>query len=449
MPEPFQNFITSLRDTGEEAFELVLRKPINLLGAQGAKARRMFLDLPLRQKVTIYAGVLWVIPIVIVSQYASLYMLSLGLSKTEVGVYPSLMGLVSLVGYFLGGYLSDAWGRKKTLITFDILSWGGYCLCLAMAFNKWWCVAAIFFMATNSGSTAPYVCLLAEGVAKKTRPLVFSVLAIVNMMPSLAFLSLLGGIWVNQHGRLKAGHEMFWLFFAFIALGIALRWRYLPKSPTFEKPSGSWYRIFRDGLNQYRKSLRPFFQKKIPRIMLFSKFLDEWIIWAWSIYSSLYFVDHLGMKDSYLSILGPVSAYPAALVVFLFVPQLKQKQVMKILGVDQLFGVAAFAILLLLSPGGNNILLVCLLSASLWAVGVALYGSVSASVWMNIMREKERSKVVAASYAAIKLGLLTGALGALVYGKISPVVLLYLMIGLRILNFYLLRRASKLLLKTS
>lgn len=66
---------------------------------------------------------------------------------------------------------------------------------------------------------------------------------------------------------------------------------------------------------------------------------------------------------------------------------------------------------------------------------------------MNIMREKERGKVVAASYAVIKLGLLTGTFGALIYGKVSPVVLLYLMIALRILNFYLLRRASRLLLK--
>ncbi len=447
MPEPFQNLLSTLRDTSEEAFEVVFKKPINLLGEQGIKARRMFLGLPSRQKTTIYAGVLWVIPIVIVNQYVTLYMVDMGLSKTEVGVYQSLMGLVSLVGYFLGGYLSDAWGRKKTLITFDILSWGGYCFCLAVASNKWWCVAAIFFMATNSGSTAPYICLLAEGVSAKARSLVFSVLAIVNMIPSLAFLPLVGGIWVNQMGRLKACHEMFWLFFALIALGIGLRWKFLPESPTFEKPPDSWLQVFREGLLQYWKSLRIFFQKKTSRVLLLSKFLDEWIIWAWGTYSSLYYVDHLGLKDSYLSILGPVSTYVASLVVFLFVPQLTQKQVVKILGGDQLFGIASFAVLLLLSSGGNNILLVCLLSASLGAVGGALYGSVTVSVWMNIMREKERGKVVAASYAVIKLGLLTGTFGALIYGKVSPVVLLYLMIALRILNFYLLRRASRLLLK--
>ena len=73
----------------------------------------------------------------------------------------------------------------------------------------------------------------------------------------------------------------------------------------------------------------------------------------------------------------------------------------------------------------------------------ALYNSVTAAVWMNIIEEKERAKVVAATYAIFKLGIAaSGFLGAFLYGHVSPVALLGLLGALRILNFFLLRKVS-------
>lgn len=152
MFQPFLSFLSSLIDAGEEGYEVLLEKPIFLLGRQGQKVGRMFGDIAPVQAVTIYVGILWVIPLALVTPFTSIYMVRLGLSKTEIGVYQSLLQAITPIGYFLGGYLSDVWGRKKTLIVFDILSWGGYCLSLALADSKWWCLAAIFFLATNAGS---------------------------------------------------------------------------------------------------------------------------------------------------------------------------------------------------------------------------------------------------------------------------------------------------------
>lgn len=446
MLKPFQTFLDSLRSTSEEWYELLLKRPFSQLGQKGLPGREMFLDLPRRQAVTIYAGLMWVIPIAMVQPYISLYMVELGLSKTEVGVYQSLMNIVRPLALFLGGYFSDTWGRKKTLIVFDILSWGGYCLCLSLAGNKWWCVAALFFMATNSGSGAPYLCLLAEGVSTRKRAVVFSVLQIVNMAPSLLFFPLIGGLWVSQEGLLKSNHHMYWLETALVALGIGLRWKFLPESEVYEKPAGSWLQLVREGLGQYRGALGKFFQKPGSRVFLFSKFLDEWMVLVWGIYASLYYVQHMGLKDSYLSVISQGSAYAGFLILFLLVPNLTEKQVLKILGLDQVFGLAALALLLFWPQGGGSVLLVCLLSAGLGAMGTALYGSVSAAVWMNLMEERERAKVVAVSYAVIYVGLLSGSLGALVYGLVSPVVMLGALMGIRLVNLFLLRRVSRQLL---
>ncbi len=443
MIEPFRTFLDSLRVTSEEWYEFLLKKPLFLLGQKGQQGKEMFLNLPRRQAVTIYAGVLWVIPIAMVQPYVSLYMVQLGLSNTEVGVYTCLMNALRLPALFLGGYFSDTWGRKKTLIAFDILSWGGYCLCLALAANKWWCIAALFFMATNSGSTAPYVCLLAEGVSSSKRAVVYSALNIANMAPSLLFFPLLGGLWESQRGLLRSNHEMYWLQTALVALGIGLLWKFLPESKTYEKSASSWYRVFKEGLGQYRDALRAFFRKPGAKVFLLSKFFDEWMLLVWGIYASLYYVQHMGLKDAYLSVLSQSSSYVMFLVLFLFVPSLSEGQLLKILGIDQLFGLAALAMLCFAPTAGNSVLLICLLSVCLGSIGGALYGSVNAALWMNLMEERERAKVVAASYAILYIGLLSGSLGAVVYGHISPQVMLGVMVSIRVINFFLWRNVAK------
>jgi MFS transporter, DHA1 family, tetracycline resistance protein len=443
MLQPFYTFLSFVRDIGEESFEILLKKPFFHIGQHGLKVKGMFAGIQTRQAVTIYVGILWVIPIVIAQPYVYLYANKLGLSETEVGVYQSLMSFVGLFFFFVGGYFSDTWGRKRTLIFFDTISWEGYCLCLALASNKWWCIAAIFFMATNAASGPPYLSLLSEGVPAKNRAFVFTVLTMANMAPALLFLPLLGGIWINKAGFISANHQMYWLHAALVGLGIFLRWKLLPESEVYEKSAESWFHALKEAFRQYRQALRAFFQKRMSRTFLFSKFLDEWILFVWATYSSLYYVKFLGLKASYLSILSPLSTYVAFLSLFLVLPNLTEKFMMRILGFDQLFGLAAMTVLLLLSRGGKNVLLVCLMSSGLAAVGTAFYGSVSAAVWMNIMEERERAKVVAASYALIRVGLfLTGSFGALLYGKVSPLSLLWVMIGIRVVGFILLRRVA-------
>ncbi len=454
MFQPFFSFLSSLRDIGEEGYETLLKKPLFLLGDQGAKVREMFLGMPRKQAVTIYAGVLWVIPIAMVQPYTSLYMVSLGLSETEVGVYQNLMKIVGVVCLFLGGYLSDAWSRKKTLILFDALSWGGYCFSLALADSKWWCVSAIVFLATNAGAGVPYQCLLGEGVAAKKQTYVYTVLQMVNLAPFLFFFPLLGGLWVSKMGLGPANHAMYWFFTVMVTVGIFLRWKYLPETVEGENRDTSWnylftiswFHVFRDGFRQFREELGKFFKKPGSRFFFSSKFLDEWMIYIWGIYSSLYMVHYLGMKESYLSILTQGSAYVAFLTLFLIIPTITESQMVKLLGADQVFAFGSLTVLIFLSPGSDNVLIVCLLSACLGAVGGALFGSVSAAVWMSLIEEKQRAKVVAAFYALAQVGIaVTGNGGAYLYGKVSPLSLLWVMIGMRVVSFVLLRRVARVL----
>ncbi len=250
-----------------------------------------------------------------------------------------------------------------------------------------------------------------------------------------------------ERGFLPANHEMYWLFTALIVLGIFLRWRLLPPSPVFAKAPQSLWHALQQGLRQYRQALGKFLKVPGARELLASKVIDEWIIAVWGTYAALYYVGQMGMRDSNLSVIQQGSTYVGMSILFLLIPNLTPRFMVRILGTDQLLGLAAMMVLFLIGAGRSNPLLVCLLSAGLGSVGNALYNSVNVSVWMNLMKEKERAKLVAASYAFIKVGLTTCSLGGFLYGKVSPASLLVVMMALRLAGFILLRRVSRLLSK--
>jgi hypothetical protein len=152
----------------------------------------------------------------------------------------------------------------------------------------------------------------------------------------------------------------------------------------------------------------------------------------------------MGVRESNLSVIQQGSTWIGIFILFILIPNLTPRFMMRILGTDQLLGLAAMVILLLVGHGHTNPLLVCLISAGFAAVGNSLYNAVNVSVWMNLMEEKERAKLVAASYALIKIGLTTVSVAGFLYGKVSPSSLLWAMIGLRLAGFLLLRRVSRI-----
>ncbi|HVZ81374.1 MAG TPA: hypothetical protein VHE12_11360 [bacterium] len=443
MFRPVQNFILSIFDTAEQGYETFLKKPIFLLGDHTRKVGGSFLWLPRRQAVTVYVGLLWVIPIAIAWQFESLYLVRAGLSETELGVYRFLMNLVGLAFYFIGGYVADFWGSHRALIAFDAVSWGGYCLCMSLADNKWWCIGALFFIAVNAASGPAYLGLLTEGIDRRKSPVVFSVLQMTNMAPYALFFPILGGAWVEQAGFLEASHQMYWLFTALVTLGVFLRWRLLPRSQVFAKAPKSLWTAVKGGVVRYGAALSKFLKVPGAKELLASKVIDEWIIAVWGTYASLYYVGQLHLRESNISVIQQGATYVGMFILFLLIPNLTLRFMGKVLGMDQLLGLAGGVVLILAGTGTKNPLLACLFAAGLGAVGNALYNSINVSVWMNMMQEKDRAKLVAACSAVIRLGLATGFLGGLLYGKVSPTSLLYFMLVLRVAGFVLLRRVAR------
>ncbi len=428
--------------SGEMA-DLLVRRPLYLLGRERLEIRHLFRGIERAPAVSIYTGVLWVIPLAMVNVYAAPYMVELGLSRAELGLYSAWAQGLSLLGFLTGGYLADTWGRKRTLVLFDITSWGLYTVCLTLAVNKWWCIAAILAMATNAGANIAYQILLVEGVKPFKRARVFTLLQLVNLLPSVAFLPLVGGLLVTKFGLVPAGRGMYALFFLLFAAGTYLRMRYLPDVPAPEKAPPAWFSALKDAIHRTREAFVVFWSRPGARPFLFARFIEEWKVFAWNTYSTLFLLECVQVAKGDVAVLAQGGAYVTFLVVVLVIPYIPIRRFMGLLGYEQLFALAAMA-LLLLARGSESRLMLCFLAAGLSAVAGALYWSANNAYWLSIMGEKERPKAVSAATGTVKLGLfILGPLAAVLYVKVSPEALVVTLMVLQVLEFFLLRRVVK------
>jgi MFS family permease len=118
----------------------------------------------------------------------------------------------------------------------------------------------------------------------------------------------------------------------------------------------------------------------------------------------------------------------------------------RLLGLDQVFGFAALSVLLIPSNDVLTPFILCLVSICLGAMGSSLYSSVTAALWMGLVDERERAKVVAVSTTLFQVGVwVLGSLSAFLYGQGSPVALVLFMMGARVVDFFLLRKVAVVL----
>ncbi|HHY98969.1 MAG TPA: MFS transporter, partial [Firmicutes bacterium] len=117
---------------------------------------------------------LWAIPVTWIRTYASLFMEQLGINAVEIGWLASLTLITQMLVAPFGGYVADRFGRKRTLIVFDILSWILPTILWMMARNVWFFVVAAILNGINIIIWPSWSCLLVEDTRPDRRPTVFA-----------------------------------------------------------------------------------------------------------------------------------------------------------------------------------------------------------------------------------------------------------------------------------
>jgi len=217
-------------------------QPAGIKGQSGAMAWRQVADfLALRRNTCVLLGALllmgtgerlWL-------GFVPKYLQFLGASVFIIGLFDALQTLLGAVYAYPGGWLTDHWGQRKSLLTFNIISIAGYAVVL------WWhhwmavVLGAFLFLAWSALSLPATFTVVATAVDRRRHTMGIGVQSMMRRVPMI--IGPVAGGWLVTRFGWERGIQ--YALLACILLGIAtavLQWLLVePATPSPAKESQS------------------------------------------------------------------------------------------------------------------------------------------------------------------------------------------------------------------
>ena len=158
---------------------------------------------------------LWGIPMNLYTPFVALFMFSLGLGDTQIGLILSI-GLASQVVFaFIGGVVTDKYGRRKTTFIAEFFAWSIPTLLWAFSQNFWWFVAAAVFNGVRNITLVSFECLWVDEEAEERKvTMVFNWIFICGLLS--VFFAPLAGYFVQVQGVVPVMRVLY--IFAFVSM---------------------------------------------------------------------------------------------------------------------------------------------------------------------------------------------------------------------------------------
>lgn len=139
---------------------------------------------------------LWGIPFNLYAPYTSVYMLAFGLSDSQIGLITSVSMAIQVFTSLISGAITDKFGRKRTTLVVDLISWGVPCVIWAFAQNFTWFLAAAMLNSVWRIVHTSWQCLMVEDTDPDLLVDIWSWITIAGLLA--AFVSPLTGLLIDR-----------------------------------------------------------------------------------------------------------------------------------------------------------------------------------------------------------------------------------------------------------
>jgi len=274
---------------------------------------------------------------------------AVGLSEIQIGLLSTIITLSSIVFPIVGGYLADRFGRKRTLMLFDTLSWIPSLAIWIVTRNFWYAFAAYVLEGLACVIYSVWDCLLVEDTAPKGRSGIYGYTSLIYNLGT--FSTPIAGYLIGSFGVDSGMRTLFTAALVSIALMIGIRQVYLREPEV-------GYQIMKEkkiaGLKGYLSSLLIIRKNQVISALLFISAVSSFY-YSVRIYLSLLLItkNGLGLSEELASWM-PLAISLSALTLNLFVvPKLTTRSsYSKTLILSHLLGSVGL-MLLIFSPKGT------------------------------------------------------------------------------------------------
>jgi len=381
--------------------------------------------LPANTRNCLMVEPLWALFGGVVFYFAPLYMADLGLTDIEMGIVNSVGLFASFVFFTLAGPVTNKYGRRRTSLVFDILSWSVSMVIWTFAQNFVWFVVAVIFNSAVRVVTVSWNLLLTEDAPQDR---VVKVYAIVNIIGSMGgFVTLAAGLLLDHFGVIPVMRWTYGLGAVFMTAMFFLRNALCTETANGRilmeqnRNVSLWNLIFSQ-LRNFRTASRDghFFFLAIA-------FLISTAVGSFNFYQIIHLTDNLGYSKSQLSIVPAVNSLVSILLVLVVLPRIpKTAERSGLLAGFLLCAATATAFLFL----GKDMLPLVLLVQGLASAGFLVLLTYLNSVFMNSVREAHKAELFGlVQMLSMLLSIPTGYLAGLMF-SLNPLSAFGVSIGL-------------------
>ena len=366
-------------------------------------------------RITVLTEVMFGIPYNLFTPFFSVYMLAMGLTDQQIGSIASLGLVLQIFTALLSGAIVDKFGRRLTLLIFDVLCWSVPCLIWAVAQDvRFFVMAAVMNSLWRVSHTA-WTCLMVEDAEE--RHLVHIWTWIMIFAVCSAFFTPLGGMVVARFGLIPAVRGLY--VFGFVVLTAKFVILYIYSHETVrgvQRMQETRHRSLLSLLGEYRSVLGQLLHSRPILAALSLMVITSIYTTISNNFWGILFTGKLGFSNAEISTYVAVRSIVMTICFFLIGPRLTNLQRFRL---PLWTGFAAFLVsqlLLVVMPPQAVFLVV--VSVVLEGIAAALVSPMTESLLALSMESNERARVSAMVYVALivlisPFGWVAGQLSAL------------------------------------
>ncbi|HYM39451.1 MAG TPA: MFS transporter [Thermoplasmata archaeon] len=237
------------------------------------------------------------------SPFQSLYFYNLGASVVFIGYLAALSSAIIAAVELIGGYVGDAWGRKRAIILFSFVGVANGFIYSFIPSAGWLYLPVV--VGSVAGIYGPlFSAALTESMEPALRPRGIASYSVINTLPSL-FAPYVGGLLAGRLGNVEGLRIAFFLSGAFGVLGITWRALTLKETHTPQAPV-TFFRFWRSVIRESRAAYQAA-GGDVHRLLHYA-ILSAFGVGLTASFSILYFVQSLGVPpDEYGALVGATS----------------------------------------------------------------------------------------------------------------------------------------------
>lgn len=339
---------------------------------------------------------LWGIPYILYNVYLSLYMKSLGITDQQLGYLIAVNYGAGIFFSLFSGWITDALGRRKTTLIFDLVCWPGSILIYMLARNFWIFALGALFNSVLRIVAVSWNLMVVEDADREQQVTAYNWLNIINI--SMGMISPLAGLLILHCGLFNA--EQILLGFALLSMLIMIIVRHFYFTETKVGQEILQERQGRRGIIPVKRDLfqgvfgllkgKPAVAMTLSVVILFNTYVPIGALS--SLYFAPYFTEALQLEKSAISVLSGISSAVLFLVFVLVVPSISNG--------NRIFFMIAGIALQIISLGAFMVIPVsnlgwALVSVCVFAVGFGIAKPFLDSYLAEMTDGKERTGIYA------------------------------------------------------